>query len=81
MSGKSDTGVSEIPGPVSPNGALVIPRWLTPYFLTAASICTLLAGQFALPGPWTPDRYFSMGAAILSMLVGGVSGGLGKTRD
>lgn len=60
----------------SPTGKPIIPtRWI-PYFIAGASICTVLGAEFALPGPWTPDRYFVVGALILNTLVGGISQGL-----
>lgn len=67
-----------LPPPASPTGAPVIPPQYVPYVLALASMCTLLGAELALPGPWTPDRYFSVGAAVLSILVGGSVAGLRK---
>lgn len=65
-------------GPIvhSPTGAPIIPAKYVPYVLTAASICTVVAAQFALSGPWTPERYFTVGAVVLNALVSGSLAGL-----
>lgn len=62
--------------PPSPTGTPIIPTRWVPYVLAASSLCTVLAAEFALPGPWTTERYFLVGALVLNTLVGGVSQGL-----
>lgn len=60
----------------SPTGAPVIPAKYVPYVLVLISIFLYLGAEVALPGEWTPDRYFTVGAVILSILVGGSTVGL-----
>lgn len=56
----------------------LIPTKYTPYVLAAIAICQTLAAAFALPGEWTPDRYFLVISVVLSVLVGGSLAGLHK---
>lgn len=60
----------------SPTGAPIIPAKYVPYVQAAASVLLLLGAELGLEGPWTAERYFMVGAAILSMLLGGSLPGL-----
>lgn len=76
MSDEKPSSEAPLPPPKSPTGEPVIPPKYVPYVLALISIFVLLSAEFTLPGPWTPDRAFAVGAAILSILVGGSTVGL-----
>lgn len=57
--------------PPSPTGTPIIPPKAVPYVQAAVSVLLVLAAELGLPGPWTPERYFMVGAAVLTVVLGG----------
>lgn len=54
----------------SPTGTPKLPPWLVPWLQALYPVLVLLAAELALPGPWPTERYITLGAAIISGLLG-----------
>lgn len=65
------------PPAISPTGAPVVSSKLTPWFLTLAAICGVLAGASKIPGLNLPEAVFgyaTLGAALFAALAGATPG-------
>jgi len=65
-----------LPSASSPTGDVLVPSSWVPYILIAVSVLQFLGAEFALPGPWTPERMFFVASGMLNLLVGGALQGL-----
>jgi len=59
----------------SPTGTPIIPPRLVPYIQVLSSILVCMGAELGLPGPWTPERYFMVASAVLSIVLGTSSAG------
>lgn len=64
-----------LPVAPSPTGEPRIPPVLVPWLQILYPILGLLGAEFALPGPWTPERYFLLTYVIVGSLLGMSSAG------
>lgn len=64
-----------LPVPPSPTGAPRLPPALVPWLQLLYPVLGILGAEFALPGPWTPERYFFLTYAITGSLLGMASAG------
>lgn len=59
----------------SPNGVPRLPPSIVPWLQLLYPVLVVLAAEFALPGPWTPERYFFLASSITAALLGMSSAG------
>lgn len=64
-----------LPVAPSPTGEPRIPPALVPWLQVLYPILVTVGAQLGLPGPWTPDRYFTVAAVIVAGLLGMSSAG------